>query len=125
MHLCGSVQKVAQTQGPVPRANACKLEMNREWKALGQSRTIGGGRYLLRDKVRPASPPAKRAANREDRVRAIDMQALETAPAPRWVRELVHGLVSEFGHATRPAMMIGYRWKKDQQSTVDASDVGG
>jgi len=35
------------------------------------------------------------------------MQALETAAAPSSVRELVHGLESEFGHATLLAMVIG------------------
>lgn len=114
MHLRGSVHKVAQTQGPVSWVNVCKFQimLGRGSETLEQSRSIGIRRYLLRDEVWPASPPAKRAANREDRVRAIDMQAFETVPAPSCVRELVHGLVSEFGHATQPATMIGCRRRR-------------
>ena len=91
-------------------------------KGFGVVKSNLGRRLLIARQSAIGQPTRETNSTHEDKVRTISMQALETAAAPSSVRELVHGLESEFGHATRLAMVIGCERKDDRHATADAND---
>ena len=111
MHLRGSVQdpesrakRRVQFLGRASQDSGCRWI---EGEGLGVVKSNLGRRLLIARQSAIGQPTRETNSTHEDKVRAISMQALETAAAPSSVRELVHGLESEFGHATRLAMVIG------------------